>query len=77
MLLRYLADRAFRIRVLRDERPFNYAELNNTAATEVHGSVICLLNDDVEIDHRKLAGGNGQSAAPTRSRNRGSQVVFR
>jgi GT2 family glycosyltransferase len=36
------------IRVLRDERPFNYAALNNLAAREASGEVLLLLNDDVE-----------------------------
>ena len=47
--LQYFADRAFEIRLIRDGRPFNYSELNNAAVAEAHGSVICLLNDDVEI----------------------------
>lgn len=38
-----------RIRVLRDDSPFNYAALNNRAAAQAQGSLICLLNDDVEI----------------------------
>jgi len=36
------------IRVLRDERPFNYSALNNLAAREARGDVLLLLNDDVE-----------------------------
>ncbi len=48
-LLQYLADRAFEIRIIRDSRPFNYPGLNNAAVREAQGSVICLLNDDVEI----------------------------
>ena len=48
-LLDYLADRAFELRIIRDNRPFNYPGLNNAAVQEAQGSVICLLNDDVEI----------------------------
>lgn len=37
-----------RIRVLRDERPFNYSALNNAAVKQSRGDVILLLNNDVE-----------------------------
>ncbi|MFL5312691.1 MAG: glycosyltransferase [Myxococcales bacterium] len=36
------------IRVLRDERPFNYSALNNLAASHARGEVLLLLNDDVQ-----------------------------
>ncbi|HKC61618.1 MAG TPA: glycosyltransferase family 2 protein [Myxococcales bacterium] len=36
------------IRVLRDERPFNYSALNNLAAREARGEVLLFFNDDVE-----------------------------
>jgi O-antigen biosynthesis protein len=48
-LLRYLEDRAFDVRLLRDNRPFNYSQLNNDAVRNARGSVVCLLNDDIEI----------------------------
>lgn len=35
--------------VIRDESPFNYSRLNNTAARHAHGQVLCLLNDDIEV----------------------------
>ena len=35
-------------RVLRDDRPFNYSALNNAAAAVARGSVLLLLNDDVQ-----------------------------
>ena len=35
--------------VLRDEGPFNYSSLNNKAADLANGSVLLLLNNDVEI----------------------------
>lgn len=38
-----------RIRVLRDDRSFNYAALNNRAAREARGEVLVLLNNDTEI----------------------------
>jgi GT2 family glycosyltransferase len=36
------------IRVLRDDRPFNYSALNNRAVLEARGSLLCLLNNDIE-----------------------------
>jgi len=48
-VLRYLADHADNIRVLRDAQPFNYSALNNVAAKHARGDVFCLLNDDVEV----------------------------
>lgn len=38
-----------RVRVIRDESPFNYSALNNLAVTRSTGSVICLLNNDIEV----------------------------
>jgi glycosyltransferase involved in cell wall biosynthesis len=38
-----------RIHVLRDDRPFNFAALNNAAAATARGDLLCLLNDDIEI----------------------------
>lgn len=38
-----------RVRVLRDDRPFNYSSLNNNAAKHANGDYIVLLNNDVEI----------------------------
>ncbi len=40
---------AGRIRVLRDERPFNFSALNNAAAAHATGAVLVLLNNDVEV----------------------------
>ncbi len=37
------------IRVLRDERPFNYAQLNNTAVAQARGEVVALVNNDIEV----------------------------
>jgi glycosyltransferase involved in cell wall biosynthesis len=48
-LLRYLAEHADKLRVLRDSRAFNYPALNNEAARQARGAVLCLLNDDVEV----------------------------
>lgn len=36
-------------RVIRDERPFNYSQLNNLAAREAKGDVIGLINNDIEV----------------------------
>ena len=38
-----------RIRVLRDEGPFNYSALNNAAVKLARGEVIGLLNNDLEV----------------------------
>lgn len=48
--LAYLAQIAGddRIRVLRYDRPFNYSAMNNMAAREARGEVLCLLNNDTE-----------------------------
>lgn len=37
------------IRVIRDPRPFNYSSLNNVAVNDCKGTVIALLNNDVEV----------------------------
>lgn len=36
-------------RVLRDDRPFNYAALNNAAASTSGADYLCLLNNDIEV----------------------------
>lgn len=38
-----------RIRVLRDDRPFNYSALNNAAVAVSRGEYVLLLNNDVEV----------------------------
>lgn len=38
-----------RVRIIRDESPFNYSALNNMAVTQSTGSVICLMNNDIEV----------------------------
>lgn len=49
--VRWLAQvtRDARVRVRRDERPFNFASLNNEAVREARGELVALLNDDVEV----------------------------
>jgi GT2 family glycosyltransferase len=39
------------VRVLPCPGPFNFAAMNNRAAREARGSVLCLLNNDVEMTH--------------------------
>jgi len=46
--LRSVAD-GDKIRVLRDDRPFNFSALNNAAVRQTRGELVCLLNDDVEV----------------------------
>ena len=38
-----------RIRILRDERPFNYSALNNAATLQARGEYIALINNDIEV----------------------------
>lgn len=40
-----------RVRVLRYDRPFNYSAINNFAAREATGSILGLVNNDIEIIH--------------------------
>jgi lipopolysaccharide biosynthesis protein/glycosyltransferase involved in cell wall biosynthesis len=37
------------VRVIRDERPFNYSALNNSAVTQCHGELVGLINNDIEV----------------------------
>ena len=49
--LAYLKDLAGkpRVRVIRYARPFNYSAINNYAANQANGEVLCLLNNDTEV----------------------------
>lgn len=38
-----------RARVLRHPGPFNYSAINNRAAAEARGKLLCLLNNDIEV----------------------------
>lgn len=38
-----------KIRVIRDDRPFNYSSLNNAAVAQAKGEIIALLNNDIEV----------------------------
>ena len=38
-----------RVRIIRDDRAFNYSELINTACSAVSGSIIGLMNNDIEV----------------------------
>ncbi len=38
-----------RIRVLRDNRPFNYSALNNAAIKQAKGKYVALINNDIEV----------------------------
>ncbi|MDR6535974.1 glycosyltransferase family 2 protein [Variovorax soli] len=37
------------VRVLRDDRPFNYAALNNAAVAQARGELVALVNNDIEV----------------------------
>ena len=47
----YLAELAVMpgVTVFRDDSPFNYSRLNNTAVAKSRGELVCLLNDDIEV----------------------------
>tara|TARA_R110000782_G_scaffold78276_3_gene155033 strand:+ start:71969 stop:73426 length:1458 start_codon:yes stop_codon:yes gene_type:complete len=48
--LAYLASLdPFRYRILRHSGPFNFSEINNRAAKEAKGRLLCLLNNDIEM----------------------------
>jgi O-antigen biosynthesis protein len=49
--LRYLDELALKpsVRVVRDARPFNYSALNNAAVKLARGSVVGLVNNDIEV----------------------------
>jgi GT2 family glycosyltransferase len=49
--LAYLGDLAGRsaVRVLRYDHPFNYSAINNFAARQARGEVLCLLNNDTGV----------------------------
>ena len=49
--LDYLADLESRpgVRVLRDDRPFNYSAINNAAVAQSSGELIALVNNDIEV----------------------------
>src|SRR5262249_9778362 len=44
-----LSRRVARLRIIRDDRPFNWSALNNRAASHVEAEVVCFLNDDFEV----------------------------
>jgi O-antigen biosynthesis protein len=49
--LRYLHELSLKpnVRVVRDARPFNYSALNNVAVRLARGSVVGLINNDIEV----------------------------
>ena len=51
LTIRYLAELRTegRIRVVRDDRPFNYSALNNAGVKLVRGEIVGLLNNDTEV----------------------------
>ena len=48
---KFFAGLGDRVRVLRDDSPFNYSALHNRAVPDCRGDVLLLLNDDTEILH--------------------------
>lgn len=38
-----------KVRVVRDDAPFNYSRLNNLAVKAAKGDVLCLMNNDIEV----------------------------
>lgn len=37
------------IRIIRDDRPFNYSALNNSAVAQANGEYVALVNNDIEV----------------------------
>lgn len=37
------------VRILRDPEPFNFSRINNLAAAEARGDILCFLNNDTEV----------------------------
>ncbi|WP_349972423.1 glycosyltransferase [Pseudomonas caspiana] len=37
------------VRVIRDDRPFNYSALNNLAVSQANGELVALINNDIEV----------------------------
>ena len=50
-MLLYLKSLALqnRIRVIRDDSPFNYSRLNNSGVAHSTGELVCLLNNNIEV----------------------------
>ena len=40
---------ADRVKIIRDDSPFNFSALNNHGAQAAHGELLCLMNNDIEI----------------------------
>jgi glycosyltransferase involved in cell wall biosynthesis len=38
-----------RVKIHRDDRPFNYSQLNNTAVDISKGDIVALVNNDIEV----------------------------
>lgn len=47
--LAFFESLAGKVRVIRDDAPFNFSRLNNLAAAQASGDFLCLLNNDVEV----------------------------
>jgi GT2 family glycosyltransferase len=50
-VLEYLesVQRDHRLRVIRDDRPFNFSALNNAAVEQTRGDMVALINNDIEV----------------------------
>ncbi len=49
--LRLIPLRDSRIRVIRDDSPFNYSRLNNMAARHARGTLLGFINNDIKVVH--------------------------
>src|SRR3546814_8845791 len=38
-----------KVRIVKDDRPFNYSALNNAAVELAHGEIVGLINSDIEV----------------------------
>lgn len=47
--LKNLAEKHSAVRILHYQHPFNYSDINNWAVTHANGSVLCFMNNDIEL----------------------------
>ena len=47
--LGYLKELEGKVRIIRDDRPFNYSALNNMAVKSAKGEIVGLINNDLEV----------------------------
>lgn len=64
------------ITVIRDERPFNFAALNNLAVTAASGDLLVFANNDLEFLHPSWLGALVEAVADPRVGFAGSRLLY-